>query len=54
MKKTLTLALTIVMIVSLAFGMIGCAGAKTGAFICVGPEPGTLDPNMSETVDGMI
>lgn len=54
MKKTLTLALTIVMIVSLAFGMIGCAGAKTGATICVGSEPATLDPNMNESVDGMI
>lgn len=54
MKKTLTLALTIVMIVSLAFGMIGCAGAKTGANICVGSEPATLDPNMNESVDGMI
>ncbi len=54
MKKTLTLALTIVMIVSLAFGMIGCAGASTGAKICVGSEPATLDPNMNESVDGMI
>ena len=54
MKKTLTLALTIVMIVSLAFGMIGCAGAKSGATICVGSEPATLDPNMNESVDGMI
>lgn len=54
MKKTLTLALTIVMIVSLAFGMIGCAGASAGAKICVGSEPATLDPNMNESVDGMI
>ena len=54
MKKTLTLALTVVMILSLAFSMIGCAGAKVGANICVGSEPGTLDPNMNETVDGMI
>ena len=54
MKKTLTLALTIVMIVSLAFGMVGCAGANTGAKICVGSEPATLDPNMNESVDGMI
>jgi oligopeptide transport system substrate-binding protein len=54
MKKTLTLALTIVMIVSLAFGMVGCAGASTGAKICVGSEPATLDPNMNESVDGMI
>ena len=54
MKKALTLALTVLMILSLAFGMVGCAGAKTGAKICVGSEPATLDPNMNESVDGMI
>jgi len=54
MKKTLTLALTVVMILSLAFGMVGCAGAKVGANICVGSEPATLDPNLNESVDGMI
>ena len=54
MKRTLTLALTVLMIVSLAFGMVGCAGAKNGANICVGSEPATLDPNMNESVDGMI
>lgn len=54
MKKTLTLVLTLVMIVSLAFSMAACAGADTGAKICVGPEPATLDPNMNESVDGMI
>ena len=54
MKKTLTLVLTLVMIFSLAFGMFACAGADTGAKVCVGPEPATLDPNMNEAVDGMI
>jgi oligopeptide transport system substrate-binding protein len=54
MKKTLTLVLTVVMIVSLAFSMAACAGKDTGANICVGPEPATLDPNMNESVDGMI
>ena len=54
MKKTLTLILTVVMIASLAFGMFACKAAGTGATICVGSEPGTLDPNMNETVDGMI
>ena len=82
MKKTLTLVLTLVMIVSLAFGMFACKPAETtapeaaatteeaavepaatevpitvpetSATVCVGPEPGTLDPNMNEAVDGMI
>ncbi len=80
MKKTLTLVLTLVMIVSLAFSLIACKAADTttpavtaaeateapaatatpitvpdtSATVCVGPEPGTLDPNMNETVDGMI
>jgi oligopeptide transport system substrate-binding protein len=78
MKKTLTLVLTLVMIVSLAFGMIACKPAETtapvateeaapaaaveepvaaeptSATVCVGSEPATLDPNMNESVDGMI
>jgi oligopeptide transport system substrate-binding protein len=54
MKRTLTLILAVALIVSLAAGMTACAGADTGANICVGSEPGTLDPNMNETVDGMI
>ena len=67
MKKTLTLVLTLVMIVSLAFGMFACkaqvrrkkrrigsTGCTTSATVCVGPEPATLDPNMNEAVDGMI
>lgn len=78
MKKTLTLALTLVMIVSLAFSMFACKAADTtaapaetateapvatevpitvpdtSATVCVGPEPATLDPNMNESVDGMI
>jgi oligopeptide transport system substrate-binding protein len=77
MKKTLTLVLTLVMIVSLAFGMFACKPAETtapvatdeaapaaateapvaeptSATICVGSEPATLDPNMNESVDGMI
>ncbi len=28
--------------------------SKTSASICVGSEPATLDPNLNETVDGMI
>jgi len=81
MKKTLALVLTLVMIVSLAFSMVGCKTAdtaatattapeaateapaataapitvpETSATVCVGPEPATLDPNMNESVDGMI
>lgn len=77
MKKTLTLVLTLVMIVSLVFGMFACKPAETtapvatdeaapaaateapvaeptSATICVGSEPATLDPNMNESVDGMI
>ncbi len=82
MKKTLTLILTLVMVVSLAFGMISCQTTETpsttepaaveeapaeaaatevpitvpetSAKVCVGPEPATLDPNMNESVDGMI
>lgn len=81
MKKTLTLVLTLVMIVSLAFGMFACKTnttetttpaateeavapvaeteapimvPDTSATVCVGPEPATLDPNMNESVDGMI
>jgi len=55
MKKTLTLVLTLVMIMSLAFGMFACKAAEpVGATVCVGPEPATLDPNMNESVDGFI
>jgi len=54
MKRTLTLILAVALVVSLAVGMTACAGAQTGANICVGSEPGTLDPTMNETVDGMI
>ena len=54
MKKTLTLILTVVMIVMLAFSMFACKAAEKGATVCVGPEPATLDPNMNESVDGMI
>ncbi len=84
MKKTLSLILTLVMVVSLAFTMFACqtteapapaaeepAAAEpaaeepaatevpitvpeTSATVCVGPEPATLDPNMNESVDGMI
>lgn len=80
MKKTLTLVLTLVMVVSLAFGMFACkttdtttpaatteteaateaateapvVAEPTSATVCVGPEPATLDPNMNESVDGMI
>ena len=55
MKKTLTLVLVLVMIVSTVFGMFACkAKEPVGATVCVGPEPATLDPNMNEAVDGMI
>ena len=54
MKKTLTLILTVVMIVMLAFGMFACKATDKGATVCVGSEPATLDPNMNESVDGMI
>ncbi len=54
MKKTLTLILTVVMIAMLAFGMFACKATEKGATVCVGSEPATLDPNMNESVDGMI
>lgn len=52
MRKILVLILAVAMVVSIA---AGCgAPAKTTASVCVGSEPGTLDPTLNETVDGMI
>ena len=52
MKRVLSIALVIAMLLGCVAALAGCGSAESAMTICLGPVPDTIDPALNSAVDG--